>query len=67
MELEVVASRAKAATLVDRAFNFTHYLLDHGPVLKDGDTIGLSAEERLRVRHLPSVVDPSREVYRVEL
>ncbi len=67
MEMEVVASREKAATLVDRAFNFTHYLLDHGPVLKDGDTIGLSADERLRIRHVPSVVDPSREVYRVEL
>jgi hypothetical protein len=67
MELEMVASREKPATLVDRAFNFAHYLLDHGPVLKDGDTIGLSAHERLLIRHLPSVVDPSRKVYRIEL
>lgn len=67
MELELVAAREKASTLVDRAFNFAHYLLDHGPVLKDGDTIGLSAQERLRVRHVPSVIEPSRTVYRIEL
>lgn len=66
MELELVASRSKPAELVDRAFHFAHYLLDHGPVLKDGDTIGLSAQERLRVRLLPSVIDPARRVYRVE-
>ncbi|PTL77318.1 DUF4261 domain-containing protein [Vitiosangium sp. GDMCC 1.1324] len=67
MELELVASRTKPAELVDRAFNFAHYLLDHGPVLKDGDTIGLSAQERFRVRHVPSVLDPSRTVYRIEV
>ncbi|WP_414639328.1 DUF4261 domain-containing protein [Archangium sp.] len=42
-------------------------MFDHGPVLNDGDTIGLSADERLRIRHLPSAVDPSRKVYRIEL
>ncbi|WNG36299.1 DUF4261 domain-containing protein [Archangium violaceum] len=67
MELEWVACRTKPAELVDRAFNFAHYLLDHGPVLKDGDTIGLSAQERFRVRHLPSVVEPSRTVYRIDM
>lgn len=67
MELELVAMREKPATLVDRAFNFAHYLLDHGPVLKDGDTIGLSAHERFRIRHVPSAVDPSRMVFRIEL
>ena len=67
MELELVALREKPATLVDRAFNFAHYLLDHGPVLKDGDTIGLSAQERFRIRHVPSAGEPSRTVYRIEL
>lgn len=67
MELELVASRSKPATLVDRAFNFAHYLLDHGPVLEDGHTIGLSAQERFRVRHLPSVLDPARKVYRIDV
>jgi hypothetical protein len=67
MELELVAIREKPATLVDRAFNFAHYLLEHGPVLEDGHTIGLSTEERFRIRHVPSAVDPSRTVYRIEL
>lgn len=67
MELELVAVREKPTILMDRAFNFAHYLLEKGPVLKDGDTIGLSAQERLRVRHLPSVKDPARKVYRIEV
>ena len=64
---KLVAMREKPATLVDRAFNFAHYLLDRGPVLKDGDTIGLSAQERFRIRHVPSAADPTRTVYRIEL
>ena len=67
MELELVASGEQPATLVDRAFNFAHYLLDHGPVLKDGDTIGLSDQERLRIQLLPSLRDPARTVYRITL
>jgi hypothetical protein len=54
LELEVVRSGYSPEDLVDRLFNCAHYLLDHGPVLKDGDTFGLSAEEKIEVRHLPS-------------
>lgn len=54
MELEVLQCGYSPADLVDRLFNCAHYLLDKGPVLLDGHTIGLSAEERIEVRHLPS-------------
>lgn len=67
MELEIVGSRAEPDLIYERALDVAHYLLDHGPVLGDGDTIGVTADERLLVRHLPSVVEPERMVYRVEL
>ncbi len=54
LELEVVRSGYSPEDFVNRLFNCAHYLLDHGPVLKDGDTFGLSAEEKIKVRHLPS-------------
>ena len=50
---------------VGEIFNFAHYLLDHGAVLKDGDTIGLSANQTIRVRHLVSNWDEGHRVYRL--
>lgn len=68
MEVEVVARPgADPEMLMERAFTAAHYLLEHGPVLRDGDTFGLSAAERIRVRHVPSVDDATRTVYRLML
>ena len=53
-DLEVVRSRLDPATIRNRAWNAAHYLLDHGPVLKDGDTFGISNEERFRIEHVSS-------------
>lgn len=63
MEVEFPRSRLDLETLVDRAFNVAHHLLDHGAVLSDRDTIGLTPRERFLVRHVTSVVDPERTVY----
>lgn len=54
MELEVLRSGYSGEDLIDRLFNCAHYLLDNGPILKDGNTFGLSAEEKIKIRHLPS-------------
>jgi hypothetical protein len=51
MEIEAVAPRASADYVLDRIFNAAHYLCDHGPVLLDGQTFGLSAQEKIRIRH----------------
>ena len=67
MELEVQNSRLTPSQLVDKAYDLAHYLLDNGPVLKDGDTFGISADERIRVRHANSFVDRDGKVYRFEL
>ncbi len=67
MELEFPHSAFDPQTLVDRAFNIAHYLLDHGPVLAHGHTIGISAAERLNISHAPSMFDPARQVYSLTL
>lgn len=67
MELELLAPYEKASMLLDRAFNFAHYLLDNGPVLKNGDTIGLSDHELFRVQHVPSTFERSQTVYNIKL
>lgn len=54
MDLEVPKSRQRPEAIFDLAFNAAHYLLDRGPVLKDGDTFGTSPEQKIKVRHVPS-------------
>lgn len=66
MEIEILNSECEPSLLIDRAYNIAHYLLDNGPILKDGNTIGLSEEEKILVRHVPSIFEASRKVYRLE-
>jgi len=42
-----------------------HYLLQSGPVIADGNTVGGTPEEQIIVRHLSSRVDPGRTVYKI--
>ena len=65
MEIEILNSEHKPPELIDKAFNIGHYLLDKGPILKDGDTIGVSVNEKIFIRHLPSIWDSNKEVYRL--
>ncbi len=62
MELEVSRCDWTPETLVDRLYNVAHYLLDHGPVLLDGQTIGLSAEEQIAIEYRPSLCGDGRQV-----
>jgi hypothetical protein len=50
MEIEFAPSRLQPAEIAGKLFNVVHYLLMNGAVLKDGDTLGQSAEEIIRVR-----------------
>ena len=68
MEVEFPRSTLEPQTLMDRAFNIAHYLLEQGPVLSDGHTIGTSANEKFRVTHQASERPQHKErVYRLEL
>lgn len=67
MEIEVEAHREQPGPLVGWLYDLATYLLSAGPVIADGDTIGQDANERIVVRHRPSLFDPERQVYGITL
>lgn len=67
MEIEFPHASLEPQALMDRAFNIAHYLLERGPVLSSGHTIGTSANEKFRVTHAASERTEHDLVYRIEL
>lgn len=67
MEVEIPHTKLDPQTLVDRAFNVAHYLLERGPVLEDGHTVGISADDKFMVKHAPSMLDEGRLVYQLSV
>lgn len=63
MEIEIVNSSKSPEDVISFAYNICHYLLDNGPVLKDGETIGMSETEKIRVSHRTSILNPHETVY----
>ena len=48
-------------------FDMLSYVVGRGSPLPDGDTIGRTAEEKLRVRYVPSPLGGDRKVVRIDL
>lgn len=67
MEIEIKESGENPTILLDLVYNFAHYLLDNGPVIKNGQTFGMTEEQRILVSHVPSFTDRDQTVYRLEL
>jgi len=67
MEIEISRSIVDPGEARETAWNAAHYLLDQGPVLYDGDTIGFGPDEQIRIRHVPSMWNPAKMVIRLEL
>lgn len=65
MELEADQSPMEVRDLFAFLSNIASYLIKSGPVIADGNTVGGSEEERIVVRHKPSMVDPARRVYKL--
>ena len=65
MEIEVDRCRMDLQELFEFVSNIAHYLIQSGPVIADGNTVGGSAEERILVRHRPSMIDEGRRVYKI--
>lgn len=63
MELELRGWHSEPKELLNRTWTFADYLLEHGPVLADGATIGDSATEKCRIRHLPASDGTGEKVY----
>lgn len=65
MEIEVDHSSMELSDLFEYVCNVAHYLVMSGPVIGDGNTIGSDENEKITVRHQPSMIDKSRKVYKI--
>lgn len=67
MEIESEGARGESEEIWAFVQNLASYLLNQGPVINDGDTVGPDAAERIKVRFAASIF-PEREsqVYRLE-
>ena len=65
MNIEVADEQRTLDEVVSMIRSLALQLLLHGPVVTDGDTIGGSAAERIRVRIVPSFCRPGETVYRI--
>lgn len=66
MEIEIPQIEMDPGELREWLLNIMYYLLENGPVLKDGETIGMSEEQQIRIRHCPSSFGHPGKVIRLE-
>jgi uncharacterized protein DUF4261 len=71
-DFEQMEIETESALPLDQTFDlvrkFGCYILANGPVVKDGETMGLTAEQRITVRHVRSFrPDVNENVYWLEL
>lgn len=65
MNIEVDRCNPKRGDLFEFVSNIAHYLIQSGPVIADGHTVGGNENERILVRHRPSMIDENRQVYKI--
>lgn len=65
MEIETEGFTGSPEDLNATVHNFAAYLIDEGPVVKDGDTIGPDAATKFTVHHAPSTNVAGEKVYRL--
>jgi hypothetical protein len=66
LEIEAQGSPEPPRELHDRLTSLCDYLLANGPVIKDGDTVGEDANERIRVVYSPSAFGHAGPVMRLK-
>ncbi|HMP02277.1 MAG TPA: DUF4261 domain-containing protein [Gemmatales bacterium] len=66
MEFETENAPEQPGELRDRLFALASYLVENGPVIKDGDTVGQDASEQIRVVYADSVFGTEGKVMRLE-
>jgi hypothetical protein len=65
MDIEVDRCTMDVGDLFEFVSNIAHYLIQSGPVIADGNTVGGTAEERILVHHRPSMMDKKKTVGRI--
>jgi hypothetical protein len=66
MEIEIPRIDMEPGELREWLLNIMYYLLENGPVLQHGQTIGMTAEQQLHIRHCPSSFGHPGTVIRLE-
>jgi hypothetical protein len=66
MEIEIPRIDMEPGELREWLLNMMYYLLEKGPVLKHGQTIGMTAEQKIRILHCPSSFGHPGTVIRLE-
>lgn len=61
-EFEAQQFHGEPHHLAGAVYNVTHYVLEKGPVLKDGEAVGLPDGGQVNVSLGPSMIDPDQEV-----
>jgi hypothetical protein len=65
MEIEIPKIKMPPGELREWAVNIAYYLLEKGPVLKHGNTIGMTATQQIKIRHMPSLFGHPGKVLRM--
>ncbi|MGQ9770550.1 MAG: DUF4261 domain-containing protein [Thermogutta sp.] len=66
-EIEVYHSTRDLQFLYEHVFNIAHFLLEHGPVIQDGETVGTTDEERFLVTIAPSRFDSRIKTMQIDM
>ena len=66
MEIEIPKIAMKPGELREWSMNIANYLMEPTTHIKDGDTIGVSAEQQIHIRHRPSAYGKRGTVMRLE-
>lgn len=66
MEIEIPSIDMEPGELREWLLSIMYYLLENGPVLKHGQTIGMTAEQQIRIRHCASCFGHPGKVIRLE-
>lgn len=66
MDLEVEDCPESKKDLHDRLVGVVHYLIDNGLVIKDGDTLGETQDEKITVEYADSIFGREERVMRLE-
>ncbi|HEV7278810.1 MAG TPA: DUF4261 domain-containing protein [Pirellulaceae bacterium] len=65
MELETQKAPEPPGELRERLMSLAAYVIEHGPIIRDGDTIGEDADEKIRVVFSPSAYGSEGRVMRL--
>lgn len=65
MEFETGNAAESPGELRERLMNLSEYIMENGPVIKDGDTVGTSEAEKITVVYGPSAFGNSGRVMRL--